>query len=95
MGIIEKIEKILFFSGTRIHVAGLHRTASSASDFRSRDCEFKPQLGHISFVEIDREIISTVILSVLLIQGQLLVSWKYVYRVLVNCLEYLACPETV
>ena len=41
-----------------------------------------------SFVEIDHEIFSMVILSLLLIQeGQLLVSGKRMCTILVNCLE--------
>ena len=41
-----------------------------------------------SFVEIDREIFSTVILSLLLIQeGQLSVSGERMCTILVNCLE--------
>ena len=71
-GIIEKM--FFWFFLHQIHVARLRRTASSMSDCRSRDRMFKPQFGHITSVEIDCEIISTVILPLLLIQGQLLVT---------------------
>ena len=40
----------------------LHSAEKGVSDFRSRDRKFKSQLGHITFVEIGREIISRVIL---------------------------------
>ena len=40
----------------------------STSDYRSRGRKFKIELGHITFVEIDDEIFSTVILSIPLIQ---------------------------
>ena len=47
------------------------------SDFRSRGCEFEPQLGHIIFMEIDHEIISTDILTLPLIRkGRLSVTGK-------------------
>lgn len=39
-----------------------------ASDYRSRDSEFRSQLGHSAFVEIDYEIFSMAILTLLLIQ---------------------------
>ena len=48
----------------------------------------KPNLYIFSFVEIDHEIFSTVILSLPLIQeGQLSVSGKRMCTILVNCLE--------
>ena len=43
-------------------------TFGSISDCRFRACRFKPQLGHITFVEIDHEIISAVIFSLSLIE---------------------------
>ena len=50
-------------------------TVCSMSDCRSRVRKFESQLGHIIFVKIDHEIISTVILPLLLIQErQLLVN---------------------
>ena len=49
-------------------VAGPHSLFSSTSDCRSRDHKFKSQLDHISFVEIDHKIISTVILHLPRIQ---------------------------
>ena len=49
-----------------------------------------------SFVETDHEIFSTVILSLLLIQeGQLSVSGKRKYTIVVNRLEDYACPLKV
>ena len=45
-----------------------------------------------SFVEINHEIFSTVILSLPLIQGQLSVSGESMCTILVNCLEDKACP---
>ena len=59
------------------------------SDWRPRDCGFNPRRGRQhSFVEIDREIFSMVILSLPLIQeGQLSVSGKRMCTILVNRLE--------
>ena len=59
------------------------------SDWRPGGPRFNPRRGRQhSFVEIDHEIFSTVILSVLLIQeGQLSVSGERMCRILVNCLE--------
>ena len=49
-----------------------------------------------SFMEIEYEIFSTVILSLLLIQeGQLSVSGERMCTILVNHLEDLACPVNV
>ena len=51
---------------------GLHSAIDMASDYRSRGRKFESRLDHITVVEIDHEIISTVILSLPLIQeGQL------------------------
>ena len=53
-------------------------------------------LGQHSFVEIDHEIFSTVILSLPLIQeGQLSVSGERMCTILVNRLEDYACPVNV
>ena len=59
------------------------------SDWRPGGCRFNPRRGQQhSFVEIDREIFSTVILSLPLIQeGQLSVSGERMCTILVNCLE--------
>ena len=47
------------------------------SDCRARDGKFKFQLGHVTFVELDHEINSTIILTLLLIQeGELSVTGK-------------------
>ena len=59
------------------------------SDWRPGGCGFNPRRGRQhSFVEIDHEIFSTVILSLPLIQeGQLSVSGERMCTILVNCLE--------
>ena len=55
----------------------LNSTVSSTSDCRSRDHKFKFQLGQITFLEIDSEIISKVNFSLPLIQEwQLSVTYK-------------------
>ena len=58
---------------------------------------FNPRRGRQhSFVEIDHEIFSMVILSLLLIQeGQLSVSGERMCTILVNSLEDSACPVNV
>ena len=57
--------------------AGLHSTVGSATDCRSRGCKLESLLGHISYVEVDHEIVSTVVLPFILIQeGHLSVSGK-------------------
>ena len=59
------------------------------SDWRPGGHGFKPRRGRQhSFVEIDHEIVSMVILSLPLIQeGQLSVFGKGMCTILVNCLE--------
>ena len=59
------------------------------SDWRPGGRRFSPSRGRQhSFVEIDHEIFSTVILSLPLIQeGQLSVSGERMCTILVNCLE--------
>ena len=58
------------------------------SDWRPGGRRFNPRQDRQSFVEIDHEIFSTVILSLLLIQeGQLSVSGERMCTILVNCLE--------
>ena len=59
------------------------------SDWRPGGHGFNPRQGQQhSFVEIDHEIFSTVILSLPLIQeGQLSVSGERMCTILVNCLE--------
>ena len=59
------------------------------SNWRPGGCQFNPRRGRQhSFVETDREIFSTVILSLLLIQeGQLSVSGERMCTILVNRLE--------
>ena len=59
------------------------------SDWRPGGCRFNPRRGRQhSFMEIDREIFSTVILSLPLIQeGQLSVSGERMCTILVNRFE--------
>ena len=58
------------------------------SDWRPGGRRFNPAPRSATFVEIDREIFSTVILSFPLIQeGQLSVSGERMCTILVNCLE--------
>ena len=67
------------------------------SYWRPGGCGFNPCRGRQhSFVEIDHEIFSMVILSLPLIQeGQLSVSGERMCTILVNRLEDLACPINV
>ena len=67
------------------------------SDWRPGGRGFNPGRGRqLSFVEIDHEIFSTVILSLPLIQeGQLSVSDERMCTILVNRLEDYACPVKV
>ena len=69
--------------------AGHGGSVGCASDWRPGGCGFDPLRGRQhSFVEIDHEIFSTVILSLPLIQeGQLSVSGKRICTILVNHLE--------
>ena len=67
------------------------------SDWRPGGRRFNPRRGRQhSFVEIDHEIFSTVILSLPLIQeGQLSVSGERMCTILVNRLEHQVCPVNV
>ena len=67
------------------------------SDWRPGGRGFNPRRGRQhSFVEIDHEIFSMVILSLPLIQeGQLSVSGERMCTILVNRLEDYACPVNV
>ena len=69
--------------------AGLGGSVGCASDWRQGACGFDPCRGRQhTFVEIDHEIFSMVILSFQLIQeGQLSVSGKRMCTILVNHLE--------
>ena len=69
--------------------AGLGGAVGCASDWRPGGRGFDPRRGRQhSFVEIDHEIFSTVILSLPLIQeGQLSVSGERMCTILVNRLE--------
>ena len=68
---------------------GLGGSVGCASDWRPGGRGFDPRRGRqLSFVEIDHEIFSMVILSLPLIQeGQLSVSGERMCTILVNCLE--------
>ena len=67
------------------------------SDWRPGGHGFNPRrVRQQSFVEIDHEIFSKIILSLLLIQeGQLSVSGEKMCTILVNCLEDSSCPVNV
>ena len=69
---------------------GNHEVAGSG-------CGFDPhRVGNIFFLEIDREIYSTVILSLPLIQvGQLSVSGERMFTILVNRFDDKSCPLEV
>ena len=71
------------------YLAGLGGAVGCASDWRPGGRGFDPRRGRQhSFVEIDHEIFSTVILSLPLIQeGQLSVSGERMCTILVNRLE--------
>ena len=89
---IFKYEFIEFGSCLLVTVTTLRLTVCrpmSASDWRPGGHGFIPRQGRQhSFVEIDHEIFSTVILSLPLIQeGQLSVSGERMCTILVNCLE--------
>ena len=59
-----------------------------ASDRRSRGRKFESQLCHTTFVEIDHEMISSVILPLpLILERQLSITGEICVQVLVNCLE--------
>ena len=79
------VQLILAYSWAPASVAHL----DAPSDWRPGGCGFNSRRGRQhSFVEIDREIFSTVILSLPLIQeGQLSVSGKRMCTILVNRLE--------
>ena len=68
---------------------GLGGTVGCAYDLRLGGCGFDPHQGRQHcFVEIDHELFSIIILSLLLIQeGQLSVSGKRMYTILVNRME--------
>ena len=94
------------FTDTLIHVVekcipkssiGLGGSVGCASDWRPGGRGFDPRRGRQhSFVEIDHEIFSTVILSLPLIQeGQLSVSGERMCTILVNRLEDKAYPVNV
>ena len=65
------------------YCAGPHSTVGSVSDCRFRIYKFISQLGHITFVEIDHEIIPTVIFPRLLIQ-----EWQLSVTGEIMCTKY-------
>ena len=80
---------LVLFKEPTLKYAGLGGSVRCASDWRPEGRGFDPRRGRQhSFVEIDHEIFSTVILSLPLIQeGQLSVSGERMCTVLVNRLE--------
>ena len=76
---------------------GLGGSVGCAVRQETRRSRVQPRRGRqYSFVEIDHEILSTVILSLPLIQeGQLSVSGERMCTILVNRLEDSACPVNV
>ena len=70
-------------------IGALVAQLDAPSDWRPGGCWFNPRRGRRhSFVDIDRETFSKVILSLPLIQeGQLSVSGERMCTILVNCLE--------
>ena len=72
-----------------ISAAGLGGSVGCAVRLETRRSRFNPRRGRQhSFVEIDHEIFSTVILSLPLIQeGQLSVSGERMYIILINRIE--------
>ena len=81
----------------RAHLPASVAQLDAPSDWRLGGPGFNPCRGRQhSFVEIDHEIFSTVILSLLLIQeGQLSVFGERMCTILVNRLEDYACPVNV
>ena len=77
---------LLFYHLSYLSLAGLGGSVGCASDWRPGGRGFDPHQGQQhSFVEIDHEIFSTVILSLPLIQeGQLSVSDERMCTILVN-----------
>ena len=77
--------------------AGFGGAVGCASDWTIRRFRVRPPPGRrYSFVEIDHETFSTVILSLPLVQeGQLSVSSERMCTILVNHLEDYACPVNV
>ena len=81
--------KLLYFSENNNNNNEKQRQYTTSSDWRPGGRRFNPRRGRQhSFVEIDHEIFSTVILSLPLIQeGQLSVSGERMCTILVNRLE--------
>ena len=80
---------LLLHTLTKLGSRPLVAQLDAPSDWRPGGHRFNPHRGQqYSFVEIDREIFSTVILSLLLIQeGQLSVSGERMCTILVNRIE--------
>ena len=90
-----KVVAVINFEDTN-DLAGLGGSVECA-DWRPGGRGLNPRRGRqLSFVEIDREIFSTVILSLPLIQeGQLSVTGERICTILVNRLDDYACPVNV
>ena len=82
-------DQIIFRHALTRKIAGLGGSVGCAVRLETRRSRFQPRRGRQhSFVEIDHEIFSTVILSLPLIQeGQLSVSGERICTILVNRLE--------
>ena len=80
---------VTYLASNSHEMAGLGGSVGCASNWRPGGHGFKPRRGRQhSFMEIDHEIFSTVVLSLPLIQeGQLSVSGERMCTILVNCLE--------
>ena len=94
---ISSQKRFLNLSGICYEILNKTSTILEPASVAQLDHGFNPRRGRQhSVVEIDHEIFSTVILSLLLIQeGQLSVSGERMCTILVNFLEDLACPVNV
>ena len=84
----DSIYNILIFFAEKMRVASLGGSVGCAVRLETRRSRVQPPSRSATFVEIDHEIFSTVILSLPLIQeGQLSVSGERMCTILVNRLE--------
>ena len=86
---VRLLGRIPYMVWVLIRRASLGGSDECAVRLETKSCKFNPCRGRQhSFVEIDREIFSAVILSLPLIQeGQLSVSGERMCTILINCLE--------
>ena len=85
------LRALINISCTDLNTAGLD-CSGCASDWRSGGCGFEPQVRtppgrQYSVVEVDHEIFSSVIFSLLIQEGQLSVFGERMCTILVNRLE--------